>query len=158
MWPSASFAQQSGLTEPVPVVAEKRYSGPNRALLGGGLIMLGGAYIPSVIVAAESNTPADNQLNIPVVGPWLDLAQRPGCGGPGDFTCGTETGYRTLIILSGVFQGLGALSTLASFVVPERATVVRTAKAEQHDASKPHFMLAPSVGAGGYGVAALGSF
>jgi hypothetical protein len=155
IWPAVSFAQQAAPTEPVPVVAEKKYVGPNRALLGGGLITLGAAYIPAVIVAAESNTPIDNQLNIPVVGPWLDLAQRPPCGGPGQFSCSAEGGYVALLIIDGIFQGAGAAATVASFFVPQYETVVRSAKA----GDKPHVVVAPTrVGSDGYGVAALGRF
>ena len=110
-WTTTSFAQEVVVAEPAPrpVVAEQtHYAPPNRALLGGGLIAFGGSYIPSVIVAAANNNPYDNHLYIPVVGPWLDLGNRPACGGVFQTGCGTETGFRTLLVVDGIFQGAGA--------------------------------------------------
>jgi hypothetical protein len=138
-----------------PVVAERtHYSPPNRPLLASGLIAFGGAYIPSVIVAAANNNPYDNHLYIPVVGPWLDLGDRPPCGGVFQTSCGTETAFKTLLVISGVFQGAGAVATVLGLVMPERRSTVVAAKA---DRPSVHIMPA-QVSRDGYGVAAFGNF
>jgi hypothetical protein len=156
-WTTTSFAQEVVVAEPAPrpVVAEQtHYAPPNRALLGGGLIAFGGSYIPSVIVAAANDNSYDNHLYIPVVGPWLDLGNRPPCGGVFQTGCGTETGFRALLVVDGIFQGAGALSTLLGLVVPERRSTVLTAKAD-----KPSVHVLPAqVSRDGYGVAAFGNF
>jgi hypothetical protein len=169
-WTGASFAQTSVVTEPAPqpqpvvvtpapipqpVVAEQTtYRAPNLPILVGGLVMFAGAYVPSVIVAAANDNSYDNHLYIPVVGPWLDLGDRPGCGGFNQTSCSTEGVYTALLIGSGVFQGLGAISTVVGLFVPERRTMIVTAKAD-----KPSLHVLPAqVSRDGYGVAALGTF
>jgi hypothetical protein len=156
-WTTTSFADTVNAAEPVsrPVVAEQtHYSPPNVPLLTGGIVALGGAYIPSVIVAAANDNSYDNHLYIPVVGPWIDLANRPPCGGAFQTGCGTETGFKTLLVIDGAFQGLGALATVLGFVVPERRSTVIAAKAD-----KPSVHVLPAqVSRDGYGVAAFGNF
>lgn len=156
-WTTTSFADTVVTAEPAPrpVVAEQTHnSPPNVPLLTGGIIALGGAYIPSVIVAAANNNPYDNHLYIPVVGPWIDLADRPGCGGAFQTSCGTETGFKALLVIDGAFQGLGALATVLGLVVPEHRSTVVAAKAD-----KPTVHVLPArVTRDGYGVTAFGTF
>jgi hypothetical protein len=132
------------------------YHPPNRALIVGGLVSFVGAYVPSVLVAASNNNSYDHKLYIPVAGPWMDLAQRPGaCNGFAQPTCGRETAFNALLIINGAFQGLGALATVLGFVVPEKhRTTVITAKAD-----KPTVHIVPAqVSRDGYGLAAFGDF
>lgn len=147
---------------PAPVVAapvvpaatretRDEYSGPNRRLIGSGLITFGLSYIPSVIVAGTSDLSADHHLYVPIAGPWLDLGDRPGCG-PGQIGCDTETTYKVLLVVDGVFQGVGALTTVAGFLSPEHHELVTA------DSDKPTLHIAPASVASGYGVAVFGSF
>ncbi len=160
-WTTTSFADTTVIATdpmsptPTPVVAERTsYSPPNRPLLASGLIAFGGAYVPSVIVAAANNNPYDNHLYIPVVGPWLDLGDRPPCGGIFQTSCGTETAFKTLLVIDGVFQGVGAVATVLGLVMPERRSTVLAAKAD-----KPTVHVLPAqVSRDGYGVAAFGNF
>jgi hypothetical protein len=123
----------------------------NRRLLTTGMIMFGGSYIPAVVVGAESNRPSDNpSLFIPVAGPWIDMGQRD-CGGP--HPCAGEAGSVALLAVDGVFQGLGALAIISSFVVHERRGrnwfIIGSEKVQ----------VAPTtIGYGGYGFAAVGKF
>ncbi len=159
-WTAAAGAQ-TAVTTPQPVVApqptvteQTSYSAPNPALLGGGLIAFAGSYVPSVIVAAANNTSYDNNLYIPVVGPWIDLGNRPACGGFGQTGCGTEDGYKALLIIDGAVQGVGALATVLGLVVPQRHTTVVVAKAD-----KPTVHVLPAqLNRDAYGVAAFGNF
>ncbi len=153
-WTTRSLAQTEVSTAQPVVTEQTSYSPPNRPLLVGGVVALVGAYVPSVIVAAANDNSYDHHLYIPVVGPWMNLADRPGCGGIGQTGCGTEDGFKALLIIDGAFQGLGALATVLGFVVPERRTTVVTAKVD-----KPTLHVLPAqVSRDGYGVAAFGSF
>ena len=151
-WANASFAQGPD----VPVVESRSYAGPNRALLGTGIVTFGLAYIPAVVVAGESNQPADHHMFVPVVGPWLNLGNRPDCG-VGNVSCDNETTNKVLIAADGVFQGLGVLAVVGSFLSPEHDQVVtRTASREPE---KPSLHFAPAqMGSGGYGLRAFGKF
>ena len=68
-------------------------TGPNRELLRGGILALGVPYAASVVVAATSDRSEDKHLYIPVAGPWMDLANRSGCGNPGQPRATKETAY-----------------------------------------------------------------
>jgi hypothetical protein len=125
--------------------------GPNSALLGSGLFAFGVPYVASVIVAATSDNSADHNLYIPVVGPWMDFANRGSCGGFAQPACNTETANKVLLAADGIFQGIGALEIVGAFLMPETRTVTV--------ASEPHVVVGPSsIGRSGYGLAAVGTF
>jgi hypothetical protein len=149
----AAEAQGSG---PGVAVEQTTYARPNRAIIAAGILGFVGAYVPSVIVAARNSNSYDNNLYIPVVGPWLDLEQRPGCG-IGPTSCGRESGFAALLIVDGVFQALGPMATILGFLVPERHTVIVTAKADKP--ARPTVHVVPArLGRDAYGVTAFGDF
>ena len=165
---TTAWAQQTNIVTPPaakPVAgAEKAemYTGPNRALISTGLVTFGLSYVPAVIVAGTSPQAADNHLYIPVAGPWMDLADRPACGAPapteGDMNvpssipCDAETTNKVLLGVDGVFQGIGALTTLVGLLSPER-------EEEPVTTGKPTVHVTPArMGVGGYGIAAFGNF
>jgi hypothetical protein len=133
-------------------------TGPNRTLLHSGIWILGLSYVPAVIVAAESSRDGDKRLYIPVAGPWMDLAARSSC--PPNLSCNNETGNKVLIVVDGVFQGIGALDIVGGFIFPEKRTVtVRESARGEHQLSPPSFRIFPArVSAGAYGLAAVGTF
>lgn len=150
---SAMVAQPAATAVPTHEVVSA-YRGPNRALLGSGIALLGLSYVPAVVIGAQSTQSADQKLYIPVAGPWLDLANRPPCSGA-DACASGESGNRALIAVDGVFQGVGALLVVGSILMPERQQVVITAKATD----KPEVHFSPAqLGPGGYGVSAFGRF
>src|SRR5579859_7782694 len=100
--------------------------GPNSALLSSGLFAFGVPYVTSVIVAASSNFEPDKHLYVPVVGPWMDFANRGDCGGLAQRTCDNETANKVLLVADGVLQGIGALEIVGAFLTPETHTVVAT--------------------------------
>jgi hypothetical protein len=154
-WTAPSFAQETTVvaTPPGPAAETKTYNGPNRALLGTGLVSFGLSYIPSVVVAAVSSQSADHHLYVPVVGPWLDLGNRPDCG-VANTACDNETSNKVLLAVDGVFQGVGVVAIVAGLLTPEHETIVRAAQKE-----KPGVRLTPArLGSGGYGLAAVGKF
>jgi hypothetical protein len=156
IWTASSFAQETTVvaTPAAPPAAEARtYSGPNRALLGTGLVSFGSSYIPSVVVAATSSQSADHHLYVPVVGPWVDLGNRPDCS-VANTSCDNETSNKVLLAVDGVFQGVGVVAVVAGLLTPEHETVVRAGRTE-----KPTVRLTPArLGSGGYGLAAIGKF
>lgn len=154
MWSANARAQDAvGTTSPT-VVEQTTSSPPNVPLIASGLVLFGGTYAASGIVAAANNNSYDNHLFIPVAGPWLDLANRPDCGGFGQTSCGAEGVFKALLIADGAAQGLGALATVLGFVVPETRTTVVAAKND-----KPRVKLVPArLSRDGYGLAAYGKF
>ena len=123
---------------------------PNRPLLstGAGLFVI--SYGASVVTAAVSPLDADKKLFIPLVGPWIDLDQRPGGGNNEDLN-------KAMIITSGIVQGAGVLLALSSLVIPEtRSTTARTETAKVEKKPEVH-VLPVSFGAGA-GVGAVGIF
>jgi hypothetical protein len=98
------------------VVVETGYRGPDTTVLGSGVVVFGGTYLASAIVAGTSSHPGDHYLWAPIVGPWLDMANR--CSGIGP--CEVDTGRKVLLGFDGVFQALGLLSVASSFLMPPR--------------------------------------
>jgi hypothetical protein len=132
------------------VVTSESASPINRPLLLTSFLLFGGTFGASAIDAATSGRDADkNNLYYPVVGPWMDYANRCEAAHP----CNSnETGYKALLILDGVGQGLGAIGMVTSLFVPERSTrhwlIIGGAD----------FYAAPTPVGTGYGVGAAGAF
>ena len=80
--------------------------GPNPFLFNSGLITTGLSYTPALIVAVNSDRDEDKFLYAPFVGPWLDLAARDD----------DSKLNRTLLVVDGVFQAIGGLQLIASFM------------------------------------------
>jgi hypothetical protein len=177
-WPAASFAEDDvpvtaphGITvtrtlEPNGAVVVERW--PDRApaesppaslgsgatLLLSGVVTFGLSYVPAVMTASESTFAIDKQLYVPVVGPWLDLANRPNCGA-GSLSCNAEVGNQALLIVDGFFQGLAVVQVLAGLGAVARDSATAVAKVDD----RPTVHVRPTqLGAGGYGLAAIGKF
>jgi hypothetical protein len=154
-WTGTARAQDASTYSPTPQTTApadtiSTYAGPDRVLLGSGIATLAMAYVPSAIVAAESSLNTDHVLYAPVVGPWVDLGNRPVCRLR--VSCDLEKVNRVLIASDGVFQGIGAVALALSFVVPERAKKVVVVQTQGVHVTPAQF------GSHGYGVAAIGDF
>lgn len=125
----------------------RRY--PNRPLLSTGTSLFVVSYGASAVTAAISDRDEDKKLFIPVVGPWMDLADRNcearGCGGNEDVN-------KAMLITSGVVQGAGVLLAVSSLFIPEKVEERRVSKA------KPEVKFAPVSFAAGGGIGAVGRF
>ena len=139
-------------TTSAPVEREERVSGyaPNRFLLTSGLIVFGIPYTASVVSAATSGLDADHHLFVPLVGPWVDLANRPNCP-PGSNACDNETTNKVLLGVDGVFQAIGTIEVVSAFLSPEHKSVTTVPAT----AYTPKMTLTPSRIASGYGVTAV---
>jgi hypothetical protein len=98
-------------------VVMKRQSGA----LWFGALSFGAAYLGAFIGGAVSND--DRSLLAPVVGPWLNLVNRPACVvdpsiGP---NCVPDTFARFGSVFSGIFQGLGLIFIVAG--LPSHADI-----------------------------------
>jgi hypothetical protein len=151
-------AQDTVMVVPPPAAETtmvRGYTGPNTPLLKAGVVGFAFSYLPGVFVASQSSQSADNNLYIPVVGPWMDIAHRPTCGVPGGPACNTESAAKGAIAVSGAFQGLGVLVFALGLALPDHEILVaKTARTGETKVS----VSAVSIGADGYGVAAVGSW
>jgi hypothetical protein len=106
------------LQEPYIDATTERSSLPNTPLLVTGVVVLGASYGASALGAARSDTETDDKLYYPVVGPWMALKDRDCNVDP----CSRKTLDTTLLVGSGVLQGLGALSVVMSLFIPRTTT------------------------------------
>lgn len=138
-----------------PVVIEKtttQATGPSMVMVGAGVIIFGLSYLPAVVVGATSGLDGDHTLFVPIAGPWIDLAQRPGCAPAGQ--CNVENTNKVLLATDGVVQALGALTVVGGFLTPARETTsVRSRRA-----GLTLHLLPANLGGSAYGVVALGDF
>jgi hypothetical protein len=150
--PGVARAQEAPIVAPPPMPEKtsQTTAGPRMWMVESGAVAFGFAYVPMVVVGASSSLNADRTLLVPLVGPWIDLAQRPSCT-PG-MTCSSESSTRALLVVDGVFQALGALMFVGGLVTSESRTVPLAA-------SSPTVRISPAqLGTRGYGMAALGTF
>ncbi|MBX3187033.1 MAG: hypothetical protein KF819_08465 [Labilithrix sp.] len=119
---------------------------PNTPLLVTGVSMFLGSYATTAAVAGIGGRAADENLFIPVVGPWLNVADRR-CE-----RCAGEDLNKVLVVGSGIIQGLGVLMAGASFLVPEKF------EAATIQAGPMKLQIAPTAAQGGAGIGAFGTF
>ena len=89
------------------------------------VVTFGVVYGASVIVASTSGHVGDKRLYVPLLGPWLDLADRGSCGGLGNPSCDRETGYKILLIGDGIIQAASAIAILTGILRPTRVIASR---------------------------------
>ena len=105
--------------------------------LGFGAAMLGGAYLPSLVVGATSST--DAWLFAPVVGPWIDYVTRDACQTNADPTsCFGDSAQRIALIFDGIVQGAGLILVLVGLPSTSMITWGKDGKTALH--------LAPTIG------------
>lgn len=82
------------------------------ALIFGG-VLLGGSWLPSIVVGATSGVDANHWLFVPIVGPFIAYATRDACPPSEDPTaCFADAGTRIALIADGIFQSTGAILML----------------------------------------------
>ncbi len=149
MTPTSSTLDMSG-SQPSDLPAPDTTSWVNRPLLVTGAIVLVASYVPAASVAFTSDRPADQtNLYYPVVGPWMNLADRQ-CG---DRPCDNEGLTKTLLVADGIAQGLGALAVVSSLFLPGKTTRHWYLIGDDKTHAGP-----TRVGVAGYGFGASGTF
>jgi hypothetical protein len=121
--------------------------GPNAFLFNAGLITTGLSYTPALVVAVNSDRSEDKYLYAPFVGPWLDLGARED----------DSKVNRTLLVVDGVFQTIGALQLIASFMFMDGGSDGSTAEDSSSTFSETAFAPA-RFSEDGYGLVAAGRF
>jgi hypothetical protein len=92
------------------------------AALGFGGALLGGAWLPSVIVAATSSVDANHWLYVPAIGPWIAYATRAACTPQVDpRPCLNDAAEHVALIADGILQSTGAV--LLVLGIPSSAEV-----------------------------------
>ncbi|HEY1956663.1 MAG TPA: hypothetical protein VGH28_13680 [Polyangiaceae bacterium] len=87
-----------------------------------GSVLLGGAWLPSVIVGATSSVDANHWLYVPIIGPWAAYAARDACTPSVDpRPCLADAGERIAIIVDGILQSTSAVLLVVG--LPTSATV-----------------------------------
>ncbi len=164
--PAVASAQEAPPPPPMPAPAPgtvttqettSQPTGPSMAMIASGLVVFGVAYVPAVVAGSTSKLDADRTLLVPLAGPWIDLAQRPGCSPASQ--CNAENTNKVLLVLDGIFQGAGALTVLGGLLttVHETTTVQQTAEQPTPASGLTVRLLPASVGSG-YGMVASGKF
>jgi hypothetical protein len=119
---------KDGDVVPIGGSVESENSG---GLVAVGTTIFGLGYVPSVVVAAESNYKPDRWLYLPLAGPWINLTNRPTCTPPagtpvGVDPCKPEQVARVAMVTLGVVQA-SALSRPSLGSLERPSTLVRTA-------------------------------
>ena len=93
----------------------------------------------AAIVGSESDHQGDKHLYVPILGPWLDLADRGGCDNITNTNCDGETTNKVLLVADGVIQAAGAIEIVAGLLTPtHHHGYVRTAKVQVRPRSLGH--------------------
>lgn len=140
MPPPTSAMPPSGETT---VVYQRRR--PNTPLLVTGGLLLVGTYATTAAISGANGPIDDRDLFIPVVGPWINIAERSS-------DRPDNTRDTVLIAGSGVLQGVGALMLITSFFVPESVPAARIS------AGNVKMQVTPTAAAGAGGIGAVGTF
>lgn len=124
--------------------------GPNAFLFNSGLVTTALSYTPALIVAVNSDRDEDKFLYAPFVGPWLDLAARDD----------DSKLNRTLLVVDGVFQTIGALQLIASLMFIDTDDDDGVARAEDGSTSiiSQAAVTPARLAEDGYGFVAVGRF
>lgn len=126
--------------------SEPASRGPSAYLFSSGLVTTGLSYTPALIVAINSDRSEDKYLYAPFAGPWMDLAARDG---------GSKVA-KTLLVVDGVFQTIGAIQIIASFIFTGGG---ETAHADGATSVASQTVVAPArMAEDGYGLVAVGRF
>ena len=121
--------------------------GPNAFLFSSGLVTTGLSYTPALVVAVNSDRSEDKYLYAPFVGPWLDLASRDD----------DSKVNRTLLVVDGVFQTIGALQLIASLMFIDSGS--NDVASSDDGALVSQAVVAPArLAEDGYGLVAVGRF
>jgi hypothetical protein len=142
---AASLTMAGTVSRGVFAQGDSASSGPNADLFVTGLITTGVAYTPAVIVAMNSPRPEDDYLYAPFAGPWLDLANRD--------PNGDSKFNKTLLVVDGIVQAIGALELMASFMF-----VSDSSSATVEDETFTAHLVPTRMDNGGYGLSARGTF
>ena len=104
----------------------------NSNVIVTGVMTFGVAYGIAAIAAASSDRSSDKRMYVPVLGPWLAMADRGDCPVE-EASCDNETTDKILMAVDGVFQAVGVATAVYGVLSPVTVThTTTTAKAGVH--------------------------
>jgi hypothetical protein len=148
--PAQALAQNQTVIVPPDDDDTGDVSRTNTTPILSGALTFGLSYGAVVMVAATTDSSANDRLYVPLLGPWLAIADRPDC--PVDEqSCDSETTKKLLLGVDGVLQAAGAITLVYGLMTPR--TYTRTTVAGQQVEVVPVAMQG-----GGNGFGLTGSF
>jgi len=146
-----SYAQEAAAAAEAETEAETpapRYppSSVRPKLIGGGLAITAIAYGVGVVAATSwPDAPGAESLKIPIVGPWMAIAQNK-CGDPTVTDCSGSIWLRGLLTGLGGIAQLGGLALVAEAIIMKtEATAPKPAESEQSAFIMPVPIVAPNM-------------
>ncbi len=124
------------------------YTTTNTPAIATGLTIFGLSYGAAVVAAATSDNSADERMFVPVLGPWLTLADRPDCPVEQQ-ECDSQTTQKILIGADGVLQAAGVITAVYGLLTP------RTIVSQDDD---DDYVVVPVAIGDGHGFAFKGKF
>lgn len=108
---------------------ETYYESWNRPMFTAGAVLFLGSYGAAVMVAGMSEDDVidrgNDNLYIPIAGPWMALNDRPECGRLTDsLDCEDEDWKKALLIADGLIQAGGAATMIAGLLQPRETRVL----------------------------------
>lgn len=101
----------------------------NTPMIVSGLVTFGLAYGISAGIAAGTDSDANDRLYVPLVGPWLSMADRPDCPVESE-SCDGETTKKVFLAVDGIVQGAGLLTFFYGLLNPLEGRQVDVAGAQ----------------------------
>lgn len=103
----------------------------NSPVITTGVITFGLSYGAAAFAGASSDRSSDKRLYVPLLGPWLAIADRGDC--PVDQAkCDSQTTDKVLMAIDGVFQAAGAITVVYGILSPRTVTHRTTASRDVH--------------------------
>lgn len=131
-----------------------------KGLVVAGPIVFGVPYFLSLSTAASSGYQPDRWLYAPVVGPFVDLANRkedctisPGFNGGNNYNCGDDSVARFFLMFDGLMQVSGVAMLIFGLALPQQVLVRDDAPFVGSKSKTFAWSIAPQTfGRSGYGV------
>lgn len=122
--PTAAPAEDKVVVVPSPQQAaqgQETTTVTNSSVITTGVVTFGIAYGVAAIAASSSDRDSDKRMYVPLLGPWLAMADRSDCN-VADSNCDNETTDKVLMAIDGVFQAAGVLTAVYGVMSPVTVT------------------------------------
>ena len=104
----------------------------NTSVIATGAVTFGLSYGIAAFAASQSDRDSDRRMYVPLLGPWLAIADRDPCPVEQQ-SCDDETTDKVLMAVDGVFQAAGVVAVVYGVMTPRTVTTrTRTASTESH--------------------------
>jgi len=133
--PPPAPSQDKVVVVPTPQQAaaseNESYTVANSSVITSGVVTFGISYGVAAIAAASSDRDSNKRMYVPLLGPWLAMADRGDCP-VAESRCDHETRDKVLMAVDGVFQAAGVITAVYGVLTP--VTVVHSRNSAKIDA------------------------